>query len=100
MHTNSVEEDVKQKIISLVSALVPNAKIYLFGSRARKTHGPRSDIDIALDAGHELERVMVGEVRDILNASNIPYKIDVVDFYGVSDDMRQFIDKEKIVWKS
>lgn len=96
----NISKETQQKIIALIAALIPNAKIYLFGSRARKTHGPGSDIDIALDAGSELERVRVGEVRDILNASNIPNKIDVVDIYGVTKDMRESILSEGILWKS
>jgi predicted nucleotidyltransferase len=95
----SVEEKYKQKIIALISALIPQAKIYLFGSRARKTHGSRSDIDIALDAGSPLNRVDVGEVREVLNATNIPYKIDVVDLYFVSKDMQEMIESEKVIWK-
>jgi predicted nucleotidyltransferase len=44
----------KEIIIRLLDALFPGVKIYLFGSRARGTHRPTSDIDLALDAGREL----------------------------------------------
>ncbi len=37
-----VEEKSKAKIIALIS----DAKIYLFGSRARGTNSPWSDIDL------------------------------------------------------
>lgn len=91
---------MKQKIVALISALVPKAKIYLFGSRARGTHSPGSDIDIALDAGEQLPFSLVGEVRSILEATNILYKIEVVDFHSVSDDMRASILDEGILWKN
>ena len=95
-----LEEEFKQKIIAVLSALFPDAKIYLFGSRARGEHGRRSDIDIALDVGKKIERVDVGEARDMLSESNIPYQVDVVDLYGVSEKMRKNILAEGIVWKS
>ena len=95
-----IEEKYKNKIINVLSALFPNAKIYLFGSRARKTNREFSDIDIALDAGRPLENVDVGEARDMLAESNIPYKIDVLDLHSVPEEMRAIIIKEKIVWKS
>lgn len=41
-----IDAKTKQKIIALISALVPEAKIYLFGSRARKTNTAWSDIEI------------------------------------------------------
>ena len=90
----------KKKIIAVLSAPFPGAKIYLFGSRARGNHGERSDIDIAIDSGKELPQVDIGEARDMLAESNIPYKIDVVDLHGVPKDMREDILKEGILWKS
>lgn len=96
----SVDQEYKDKIVAVVSALFPNAKIYLFGSRARGTHGEWSDIDIAIDAEKKLPRVDVGEVRDMLRESNIPYKIDVVDLHGVSEEMRKMILQEGVLWKS
>ena len=96
----SINETYKQKIINLIIALQPQAKIYLFGSQAtgKRVHG--SDIDIALDTGKPLKRSDVGEIRDILNTTNIPYKIDVVDFRSVPEEMRKMILKEGILWKS
>ncbi len=96
---NKLDAKIQNKIIAVISALIPQAKIYLFGSRARGTNSPRADIDIALDAGHELEQRDVYEITCMFKESNIMYKIDVVDLYQVSDLMRSEILKDKIVWK-
>lgn len=89
----------KAKIIAILSVLFPDAKIYLFGSRARGTHRERSDIDIALDADRKLDFLDIGEVRDMLAESNIPYTIEIVDLHSVPEKMRNTILEEKIVWK-
>lgn len=95
-----IEPAIQAKIISLISALVPDAKIYLYGSRARGTNKEWSDIDLALDAGRELPLGAVGELASILEASSIPYKIDIVDINGeISKVMRESILKDKMVWK-
>jgi uncharacterized protein len=94
-----LDENVKKKIIAIISALIPQAKIYLFGSRARGTESEWSDIDLALDAGKPLSQRDVSELNDIMVALSIPYKVEVVDLYAVSDAMRQAILKEKVVWK-
>ncbi len=89
----------KNKITGLISALIPNARIYLFGSRARGTHSPFSDIDIAVDAGEELPLVAVDEAKSIMSASNLIYHVDVVDFNSIPEEMRTAILQEGILWK-
>jgi len=95
-----IDKEVKDKIVALISALIPEAKIYLFGSRARGKHSQWSDIDLGLDAGKKLPSRVVGEVIDVLAGTDIINKIEVVDMYAVSEDMRESILDERIIWKS
>ena len=97
--TESISKETKEKIIAIISALAPQAKIYLFGSRARKTHSRSSDIDIAIDAGKALSHAAIDEMVSVFSATNIVEKIDVVDIHQVSDDMRDSITQEGILWK-
>lgn len=94
-----LEEKVKQKIIAVISALIPDARIYLFGSRARGTNSEYADIDIALDAGKELPIKDVDELKSMFRESNIWYVIEIVDLYQVSDLMRDQILKDRVIWK-
>lgn len=96
----SIDGEYKQKIINLIIALHPQVKIYLFGSQATETQTHGSDIDIAIDAGKSMPRTAIGEIREVLNATDIPYKIDVVDFHQVPPQMRELILKEGILWKN
>jgi len=94
-----LDEKIKQKIIAVISALIPDAKIYLFGSRARGTNVERADIDIALDAGRPLPQRDVDEVKSMFRESNIMYKIDVVDFHQINEAMKEEILRERVAWK-
>lgn len=96
----NIDKVTQEKIINLIVALIPNAKIYLFGSRARGTHREWSDIDLALDTGVILPNVKIGEVRDVLAATDMPYKVDVLDFQNISADMREVIKKDMKIWKN
>lgn len=89
----------QDKIIKLLNALFPGIKIYLFGSRARGTFKPTSDIDIAIDAGHKLSIFDLAQAKNVLEALYIPQKIDLVDMYGISEEFRSLILKEGIQWK-
>jgi predicted nucleotidyltransferase len=97
---NQLDEKIKQKIVAVISALMPQVNIYLFGSRARGTHAQWADIDIALDGGKELPRADVDEIKSMFKESNILYRIDVVDFHSVTPLMQQQILQDRIIWKS
>lgn len=99
-HMDSVDERTKRLIISVISAIIPQAKIILFGSRARKDFSPRSDIDVAIDAGKIIDIRLIGEARDMLKASNITLGIDIVDVHAISTSMAENIKKEGIIWKN
>lgn len=97
---NNITEEHKQKIISIISSLLPDCKVYLFGSRATGDYSHGSDVDIAIITKEKCEPSVVGEVREVLNATNIPHKIDVVDFHRTSKEMKEIILKEGILWKN
>jgi uncharacterized protein len=94
---NLSRED-QNKIIALIKALIPHAKIYLFGSRARKTNTARSDVDIAIDAGKLLRRTAIDEAHSVLQASNLMYRVDVLDLHQVDEEMRKEIMKDALLW--
>lgn len=87
-------------IVQLLDVLHPGIKIYLFGSRARKTNRPTSDIDLALDVGRVLSLTEMGPMRNIIDALNIPQKVDIVDMNAIPQDLKDIILKEGIAWKS
>lgn len=96
---HSLDDKTKHKIIAVISALIPEAKIYLFGSRARGTNSQFADIDLALDAGKPLPSVDVDEAKSMLQESNIIYPIEIVDFYQISSAMQAEILKDRVIWK-
>jgi len=55
-----------------------NVKVYLFGSRARGDFRKYSDIDIAVESDNDLRDKII-ELKEILEESNLIYKVDIVD---------------------
>lgn len=95
----NIKSEHKDKILAVLSALFPDARIILFGSRAKDTHAAYSDVDVAIDMGSSIEPVYIGEARDMFSESTLPYKIDVVDFWSVPENMKKLILQEGVVWK-
>lgn len=90
----------EDKLVKLFRALYPNCKIYLFGSRARGTHKDISDIDLAIDSGLGV-RLEIREralLRNIIEALNIPQKVDLVDLNStIPPSLKENILKEGIL---
>jgi len=99
MINDGLDSKTREKIIGVISVLIPTAKIYLYGSRAKGNYRKWSDIDIALDAGVKLRSADVGEARSMLTESNILYSINIIDLHGVSPEMREEVLREYTIWK-
>jgi uncharacterized protein len=90
----------QEKMIKLLTVLFPEGKIYLFGSRVRGDYKVTSDIDIAIDSGHRLSTSELAQAQNIIEALNIPQKVDLVDLSAVPVEVKNNILKEAIVWKN
>ena len=92
--------ELYRKIIEpIIIKYAPDAKIILYGSRARGDFGSGSDIDIALDMGHVIERSVMNKILGDLEESKLPIGFDIVDFRKISEDMQKEILKDGIIWK-
>lgn len=98
MNKDSIQEQVR--IIKIIEMFYPNAKIYLFGSYARGDAIRGSDIDIAIDNEAKIDIITKSKIRNMIDALNMPQRVDVVDFQRVPQAMKDNILKDGIVWKS
>ncbi|MBM3887436.1 nucleotidyltransferase domain-containing protein, partial [Candidatus Dependentiae bacterium] len=62
----------KEKLINIILKHAPQAKIYLFGSRAREENHKGADIDLALDAGGAISRKIIWKIEEEIEDSTIP----------------------------
>jgi len=102
----SEKPDLKLDTQALVNRVVeicresapPGTHIYLFGSVARNEMRTTSDIDVAVDAGQPLPRARLADIRERLEASRIPYRVDLIDLHRVSLELRARVVEEGIAW--
>ncbi|MBR2215229.1 MAG: nucleotidyltransferase domain-containing protein [Selenomonadaceae bacterium] len=74
------------------------AYICLFGSWARGTQRRSSDVDIAIKCDSPDSRTKIAELRELLEESTIPYRVDVVDMNFASETILTEIQKDGIAW--
>lgn len=89
----------QQQLMTIIFELIPHCKIYLFGSRARKSNRAGSDIDLALDANKKIDFSVLAKINESIEESKVPFFVDVVDLCSVDDDFKEKIKKDMIPWK-
>ncbi|MDO8521803.1 MAG: nucleotidyltransferase domain-containing protein [bacterium] len=87
--------DEVKKVVTTFDSRGSN-RYFLFGSSVRKEEF--KDIDLAV-VGNKSSRTRLSELRDLFYDSNIPYKVDVVDFDAADKDFQEYVlHNEPIVW--
>lgn len=62
---------------------------FVFGSRATDKSRRFSDIDLGIEGATKIPGFIMQRIKGDFEESNLPYKIDVVDFSLVSDTFKQ-----------
>lgn len=71
-------------------------KVFIFGSRALGTNRKFSDIDLGIESEKEIPVGLKFEMEEAFENSDLPYKVDIVDFSKVSEDFKN-IAKKKVI---
>jgi len=77
-----------------------DARVYLFGSSARGTPRPSSDIDIAVEPRAPLAGPVLAQLREVLEESTIPYEVELVDLSETTPEFRERVRREGILWRA
>ena len=77
--------------------LPSNATVWVFGSRAKGGARIFSDLDLMIDNNHQpLPLTILTQLLDEFEESDLPYKVDVLDWNGIGDDFRTMVYHERI----
>ena len=74
---------------------VPDANVWVFGSRATGKPQKYSDLDLCIRAGQALGLNVMRAMAEDVSDSDLPWKVDIVDWWSVSDEFRVVIDRDK-----
>lgn len=89
-------EEVRSIVLDVVGR--GKATVYLFGSWARGEATSLSDIDVAIDPHTILPPGTLARLRERLEESHVPYRVDVVDLRRVSSAFRRRVFEEGVQW--
>jgi len=85
--------DSELKIIKgILQTNVPDCKVKAFGSRIDGTFKENSDLDLAVVGESKLGFSKMGELKLSFEESDLPFRVDVLDYSSISQNFRNIID--------
>ncbi len=86
-----------QIVRSILEKHVPAYEVLAFGSRARWEAKDYSDLDLAIITDQPLSLDVKSALDSDFAESDLPFKVDVVDWATASPSFREIIQREKVV---
>ncbi len=84
-------------LLAILRRHVPDRTVWAFGSRVTGKAKPFSDLDLAILGDTPLSIDTLAELNEALAESDLPWKVDVLDWARTSPAFRQIIEAQHVV---
>jgi predicted nucleotidyltransferase len=88
----NISPEYLEMIRRILTAHVCDCEVRAFGSRINGTAKDHSDLDLAVVASDKMERRTKMLVKEAFEESDLPFRVDIVDYNAISDEFRAIID--------
>ncbi|MCE1246445.1 MAG: nucleotidyltransferase domain-containing protein [Firmicutes bacterium] len=86
-------------VMDILSRQVPEYEARAFGSRVNGTARQYSDLDIVLVGKEKLSIAQLAKIEEAFQESDLPFRVDILDWKRISDEFREIIGKGYVVVK-
>ena len=86
----------RKTVLALLERHLPGTEAWVYGSRAKWTSRPQSDLDLVVFATPE-QRRGVGSLREAFEESDLPFRVDLFVWDDVPETFREQIEAEHAV---
>ncbi|EQD72800.1 DNA polymerase beta subunit [mine drainage metagenome] len=76
---------------------VPQHEVWAFGSRAHWTAKEYSDLDLVIITDKPLPLEISASLSEDFSESDLPWKVDILDWATTSESFRKIIERDKVV---
>ena len=95
--TLDVRADHLAMVHSILGKRIPDLEVWAFGSRVTGGASAVSDLDLAIISNEALSFEIMAALRDDFSESNIPYKVDVLDWAMIDPSFQTIIRQQHLV---
>lgn len=78
-------------VLEILNRRIPGVEVWVFGSRVQGKAKPHSDLDLVLIGEAPLNGVLLAELDEDFRESDLPMRVDLVEWAGLSEKMRETI---------
>jgi predicted nucleotidyltransferase len=86
-------------ILNILRQYLSDYEVWAFGSRVTGKAKRYSDLDLAVISDRPLDFGLLGEIRDAFSESDLPFKVDLVDWAATSREFQEIIKRDYEVMK-
>ncbi len=86
-----------EKVLAILDRHVPGREVRAFGSRVAGKVKAFSDLDLAVLGAEPLTASVLADMREAFRESDLPFKVDVVDWAATRDSFRRIIAQEFVL---
>ena len=95
------ELEIKPTDLKTVQAIlrrhIPGREVWAFGSRVSGGIKPFSDLDLAIIGNDPLPTAVLADLKDAFSDSDLPFKVDIVDWAETQENFRKIIKAAYVV---
>lgn len=83
----AIAEEEAAVVVGAIRKYLPDVEISFFGSRVDGTAREGSDLDVLLKGAAEIDLGLISLVKEELEASDLPFRVDILDYHRCSGQM-------------
>lgn len=95
----AIEPREWEELVGILRTHLPNRRVWAFGSRATGRARRFSDLDLAVE-GESLPFGALAKLRDALDESGLPFKVDIVELASLTPEFSARIEPEFVLLQS
>ena len=88
------------EVLRILATHVPDREVRVFGSRVSGKSKPFSDLDLAVMGDSPLHFRQLSALKDAFAESNLPFRVDVVDWAATDEAFRAIIRQQSEVLRT
>ncbi len=92
-----LDQDSWNEILRILSKYISQYTVWAFGSRVTGKAKPYSDLDLVIYTDESISLESMAVLNEAFDESDLPIRVDVVDWAGTTASFREIIQKDYLV---
>ena len=94
-----LKNDELNLVLQILQTYIPEYDVWVFGSRACGNARQYSDLDLVIMTNSPMQLDTKADLTDAFSESDLPFKVDVVDWATTSQGFRKIIQESGFLLK-